>query len=51
MLKNILKLEGAQLLTNEQKKGINGGAICADINGYIKCLKFGGGIICRELYC
>jgi hypothetical protein len=52
MLKNILKLEGAQKLTKNEQKSINGGAIipvcpsgssarlCPDTTEYI-CLKKG----------
>jgi hypothetical protein len=33
MLKNILKLEGAQKLTRNEQKSINGGLACRSDNG------------------
>lgn len=47
MLKNILNLDGAQVLSNEQKKAINGGRIQCIVNGV--CTQYG--IQCAELAC
>jgi hypothetical protein len=49
MLKNILKLEGAQSLTTEQKKVINGGRKRCMANGGNYCLEYG--IQCAEKAC
>jgi hypothetical protein len=41
MLKNILKLEGAQVLSSEQKKSINGGVPRWCLNAYSQCIQSG----------
>jgi hypothetical protein len=53
MLKNILKLEGAQVLSTEQKKSINGGADKegCNRNEYIWCLKFSGVKVNKRAFC
>jgi hypothetical protein len=47
MLKNILKLEGAQKLTKNEQKTIQGGKILCKVNGV--CTQYG--IQCAELAC
>ena len=47
MLKNILNLDGAQELSNEQKKSINGGRVLCKVNGV--CVEYG--VHCAETAC
>lgn len=49
MLKNILNLDGAQELSNEQKKVINGGLKRCKTAGGDICLEYG--IHCAEAAC
>ena len=47
MLKNILKLEGAQKLTKSEQKTIQGGRILCKVNGV--CTQYG--FQCAEVDC
>jgi hypothetical protein len=48
MLKNILKIEGAQKLSKNEQKSINGGAISGPTCGNLIC---SGGQICTNEVC